>query len=125
MPCNSSGMDLVEPSGKATAGDHLSTGRPAYHFLAVAYFFSRPILIGVLALLASVVCCRMYSQAVSTSYNAPSYSDSAAHSSNPRTIQKDGQNSPEENALPLLFLSFVGLAGMALSRTRPSDNARE
>ena len=125
MACNSCGMDLAQTSDPTPAAGGLPAGRARYRFLSMAYFLSRPVLIGLLAVLSSVVCCQAYAQSVSQSYEAPRYGQTAASAPHAGSDAPGKGHSRDSEAVPLLFLSVLGLAGMALSRIRSSKEPRD
>jgi hypothetical protein len=117
-------MSQIEHTVKESARRNTSGKTVERQLPNVPVFLNRPVLMGLLSLLAILSYCQTYGTTVNPSYQLSRYSEIA--------FQKPASTSPELNpnpksqstALPLLFLSFVGLAGMALSRTGSSKNDR-
>lgn len=76
-------------------------------------FFKRPLLIGVIATLASLIYCGALTQTITTPEAKPRDITAAADPS--RHLQPERS----EN-VPLLSLAVIGLASLALSQARPS-----
>jgi hypothetical protein len=116
-------MAVIEVPKKTAEGNGLAIPQPPGPFVKAACFLNRPILIGLAAFLSLLGCCQAYGGSVGTSYQRANYADLAPvppHDDTPNF----GTGSSESDAVPLLFLSFVGLAGMALSRTKSSRDDR-
>jgi hypothetical protein len=78
------------------------------------FLFNRPFLIGVAAVLASLFYCRALAQTPALSEVNPSHSIT-------KVIQPHQEASANSDDVPVLFLAVLGLAGLALSQTRPSS----
>ena len=117
-------MVLIETPEKAAAVGVLSIERTSFRFLGAAYFLTRPILMGILALLFSILCCRAYGETSSTRYPMPPYAPATPVLAQSINHQPKATRHADAGGVPLLFLSFIGLAGMALSRTGTSREAR-
>jgi hypothetical protein len=111
--------DIQKKGGEAIS---LSLGQPARPVLKAAWFLNRPILMGVAAFLSILGCCQAYGQGAGPSYGKPHYAALATSSSSSENGDLKDNDLHRSDALPLLFLTFVGLAGMALSRTKSSPN---
>jgi len=117
-------MTRIETHANETPIPALSAPAGRRSLARAASLFNRPIPMCLLALLAILGSCQTYGRSVAPSYDSSRYDESTlAQATDPKN-EADPANSAESNAVPLLFLTFVGLAGMALSRTGPSHDDR-
>jgi hypothetical protein len=79
---------------------------------------------GLLALLAILGSCQTYGSSLPPSYEDARYAETTPAQPAAPGRELNTATAAESNAVPLLFLAFVGLAGMALSKTGPSHDDR-
>lgn len=80
----------------------------------IDFLLNRPLFLGLGAVLASLICCGTLAQTTAISEVKPHHEAAAA-----RPLHRPQPESSDE--IPLLCLAFLGLAGLALSQTRPSS----
>jgi hypothetical protein len=115
-----SGMAQIQTTGKGVAAEALS-GKPVPpSFVKTAGLLNRPILTGFLSLLVILGYCQSYGTSVNPGYSLSHYPEATSVSPSPADSKTDPNGESSSTAVPLLFLAFVGLAGMALSRTGAS-----
>jgi len=79
-----------------------------------APILNRPLVIGAVAVLFSFFCCGALAESVPVSEGKTNLATVPSHSNQSR-------HSHAEEGVPLLFLAVLGLGGLALSQTRPTE----
>jgi hypothetical protein len=109
-------MALDERSG-FTTGTVFSA--PAHRFSShLEPFFNRPLLIGAATVLASLLFC-------GTLVQNDASSEGNSQQVTPSAEVSRQHHSARSEEVPLLFLAILGLAGLALSQTRPEPKDGE
>jgi hypothetical protein len=114
------GMAIRKTSEKSPSAIGFSAKQGRVWFPKARFFLRGSLLMGTFALLSS----QASGQADGPGYGRSSQRDMAHSRSHVASGAWDATDSAESNAVPLLLLAFVGLAGLALSRTRSSNDDR-
>jgi hypothetical protein len=114
--CNEGRMALDERPGFNTEGVHSTSSRRLISRLGPV--LNRPLLIGAAAVLASLLCCGVLEG------NNP-FSEAKLPQGTASTMAPRHHHAARSEEVPLLFLVILGLAGLALSQTRPSPGEAE
>jgi len=117
------GMAQIQTTGKSGTVEDLSAKSVPPSFAKTASLLNRPILMGLLSLLVILGYCQSYGTSVNPGYSLSRYPVAASVPPSSADSETDPNGDSSSTAVPLLFLSFVGLAGMALSRTGASREA--
>jgi hypothetical protein len=111
-PCNLGGMANERRSGFGRS-DVEST--PSRRLISrFAPILNRPLAIGAITVLASFLCCGALAETTPVSEGKP-HADTAPAASMAR------HHTDRDDAIPLLFLLVLGLGGLALSQTKPTE----
>jgi hypothetical protein len=115
-----SGMAQILTSAKGTSVEAISGRMASQSFVKTTAFLNRPILTGLLSLLVVLGYCQTYGTSVNPAYPLSRYPAVTSVSPSSSGNETDPNGESSTTAVPLLFLSFIGLAGLALSRTGAS-----
>lgn len=108
---------MVRDERTANGGSDLFP-TPARHLISRLHLLlDRPVVLGIVAVLVSILCCRALAQ-------NGIISEVKAHRSAAVTGVSQHRSSTHSEEVPLLFLTLLGLASLALSQTRPSTEAK-